>query len=576
MKNIDRALRTDSLQLYEYKMTYPNEEEPRFFEARVVPSQKNQVISMVRNISSRKKAEEKAGQAKLIIENSTSVLFKWKNAPGWPVEYVSENIKQWGYTIEEFSSQHLLYSDIIHPDDLERVETEINEFVENEIDEFNQEYRIFTKDSEPRWVDDRTVVIRDEDNSISHYQGIIIDITERKKLEFELKTAKEMAESANRAKSEFLANMSHELRTPLNAILGKAETLEEQIFGEMNEKQLRAVRVVEESGRHLLSLINDILDLSKIEAGKFDLSIQDISVKAVCNSSLIMVKQAAHKKEINVYSNIDKSLDKIRADERGMKQILVNLLSNAIKFTPEGGKVGLDVTLTQDGSSICFAVWDTGIGISEKDMEKLFKPFIQLDTSFSREQVGTGLGLSLVYRLTEMHGGSVSVESDVGKGSTFRVRIPLRPFYEAVDADSTSAPETDRAAQTDRASEKTYTILLAEDNEDNIETIYDYLAAKGYEVIVARNGLEVLDILREQPPDLILMDIQMPKMDGLEATSIIRKGEFDNQDIPIIALTALAMQGDRERVLAAGADEYISKPVRLKELEEIIRSFIQK
>lgn len=576
MKNIDRALRTDSLQHYEYELRYPTEEEPRYFEARVVPSKENQVISMVRDITDRKKADEKAGQAKLIIENSSSVLFKWKNAPNWPVEYVSENIEQWGYNVEEFTSKQRLYADIIHPDDLERIETEITEFISDQRDEFNQEYRIFTRDGEPRWVDDRTVVVRNEDNSISHYEGIVIDITKRKKLEFELKTAKEMAESANRAKSEFLANMSHELRTPLNAILGKAETLEEQIFGEMNKKQLRAVRIVEESGRHLLSLINDILDLSKIEAGKFDLNIQDISVKTVCNSSLIMVKQAAHKKEIHVYSNIDKTLNIFRADERGMKQILVNLLSNAIKFTPEGGKVGLDVLLTEDGSSISFAVWDTGIGISEADMEKLFKPFIQLDTSFSREQVGTGLGLSLVYRLTEMHGGSVSVESTVGKGSTFRVRIPLRPFYETLDADKASAQETGGTASKDRRSEEIFTILLAEDNEDNIETISDYLTAKGYEVIVARNGLEVLDILREQTPDLILMDIQMPKMDGLEATSIIRKGEFDNQEIPIIALTALAMQGDRERVLAAGADEYISKPVRLKELEEIIRGFIQK
>jgi PAS domain S-box-containing protein len=237
----------------------------------------------------------------------------------------------------------------------------------------------------------------------------------------------------SRIKDEFLANMSHELRTPLNAILGMSEALQEQVYGPLNEKQLKSLRSIEESGYHLLSLINDILDVSKIEAGKLKLEVGPVSVESVCQASLGLIKQDAHKKQLKISSSFDNAVTIIQADKRRLKQILVNLLSNAVKFTPEGGAIGLEVVGDAEGEAVHFTVWDTGIGILEEDMGRLFQPFVQLDSSLSRRYAGTGLGLSLVYRLADMHGGSVSLESEVGKGSRFTVSLPWQKVAEEVE-----------------------------------------------------------------------------------------------------------------------------------------------
>ena len=240
----------------------------------------------------------------------------------------------------------------------------------------------------------------------------------------ELSRANAELERASRLKDEFLANMSHELRTPLNAILGMSEALQEQVYGPLNDKQSRSLRTVEQSGRHLLSLINDILDVSKIEAGKVELEIGSVSVEAVSQASLGLIKQAAHEKRITVNADFDNAPMTIQADERRLKQILVNLLTNAVKFTPEGGAMGLEVSGDAGEGMVHFSVWDTGIGISQEDMAKLFKPFVQLDSSLSRQHSGTGLGLALVSRLTESHGGRVSLESKEGQGTRFTVSLP--------------------------------------------------------------------------------------------------------------------------------------------------------
>jgi PAS domain S-box-containing protein len=367
-----------------------------------------------------------------------------------------------------------------------------------------------------------------------------------------------------RLKDEFLACMSHELRTPLNSVLGLSEMLQDGIYGALNAKQSKSIRTIEESGRHLLSLINDILDLAKIEAGKLKLEIAPVSVDGIGNTSLRLIKESALKKRIKTSVNYDSAVRIIQADERYLLQILLNLLSNAVKFTPEGGEVNLEVRAEQ--SVVNFIVSDTGIGIAEKDMDRLFRPFMQLDSGLNRAYEGTGLGLSLVSRLTELHGGSVSVESEVGKGTRFVVSLPWQPVTETLPSADEPAPQADIPSSS-------AVILLVDDNLTTLETLSDYLEAKGYQVILAYDGTQAIEKTIEEHPDLILMDIQMPCMDGLEAVRRIR-AKAEVGATPIIALTALAMPGDRERCLEAGVNDYLSKPVNLKRLKAAIEGLV--
>ena len=386
-------------------------------------------------------------------------------------------------------------------------------------------------------------------------------------------------EHANRIKDEFLATMSHELRTPLNSILGLSELLLEQRRGSLNDHQQKSLQIIEFSGQHLLELINDILDLSKIDAGKFDFYPQIIDVVTLCRSSLTFIKEQAMRKSITITYKEDKIGSEIYADPRRLKQILVNLLINAVKFTPDHGQVTLQVQADEEEDRIQFSVIDNGIGISSEDLERLFQPFMQIDSSLNRQFEGTGLGLALVQRLTDLHGGSVHVESEVGVGSRFTINLPWRQ-------DLVAQQETIQLGGARAISEKTGEskpspermidrgiVLLAEDNPANILTIGDYLESHGYQLVVAHDGLEAIEKAEENTPNIILMDIQMPAMNGLEA---IRRLRADSRfaTTPIIALTALAMPGDRERCLEAGATEYMSKPVSLKGLVETINSLL--
>ncbi len=240
----------------------------------------------------------------------------------------------------------------------------------------------------------------------------------------DLRAANEKLAKANRLKDEFIANMSHELRTPLNAILGMSEALQEEVYGPLNERQIRSLHNIEESARHLLALINEILDISKIEADKLELDIGLVAVESVCQASLRLIDKEAQKKRLQVSLSIDSTVTLLQADERRLKQILVNLLNNAVKFTPEGGAIGLEVVDDAEQEMIHFTVWDTGVGIPQENIELLFQPFVQLDGSLARRHEGTGLGLALARRLVELHGGGISVKSEVGKGSRFTVSLP--------------------------------------------------------------------------------------------------------------------------------------------------------
>ena len=380
---------------------------------------------------------------------------------------------------------------------------------------------------------------------------------------------------ALQSRDEFLASMSHELRTPLNAILLRCELMNE--MGNPTPEQARSLAIIEESAQHLLELINDILDVAKIEAGKLDLILERVDVRAVCISSLQMVRHMAERKQIQVVEGFDDTAVILSADGRRLKQILVNLLSNAVKFTPEGGMVGLEVLTDPKQSLLHFVVWDNGIGIAEDDMPNLFKPFVQLDSSLARKYSGTGLGLALVQRLVKMHQGTVSLESTVGLGSRFTVSLPWVPAKGlaavAKDEEGNTAVSYP-AASSPALSPSEATILLAEDNEITIEVLGEFLASQGYEVVLARNGLEAVELARQEKPDFILMDIQMPGMDGLEAIRRIRAEQPQGRAPVIVAVTALVMPGDQERCLNAGANAYISKPISFKDLNRIIKSHL--
>jgi signal transduction histidine kinase len=382
-------------------------------------------------------------------------------------------------------------------------------------------------------------------------------------------------EYANRAKDEFLANMSHELRTPLNSILGLSESMLEQYRDTLSENQQRSLQTIESSGKHLLDLINDVLDLAKIEAGKLDHYPQSINVDDLCKSSLIFVKTQTMKKNITLTYEIEDTIADFSADPRRLKQILVNLLTNAVKFTPNNGHVTLKVNVTQ--GVIQFSVIDTGIGIAPEDLRRLFTPFVQVESSLNRRFEGTGLGLALVHKLTDLHGGCIEVESEVGKGSRFTIKLPYQrnvsgQTNEAEISISHPVVEANFQPKIKSGNQK---ILLVEDNQANILTIGEYLENHGYEIVIANDGVQAIEKANEINPDIILMDIQMPLMDGIEATRRLRS-DVRFASTPIIALTALVMPGDRERCLESGANEYISKPVSPKELRKIIETFLNK
>jgi len=381
-----------------------------------------------------------------------------------------------------------------------------------------------------------------------------------------LNLANQKLAQVTQLKDNFLAGMSHELRTPLNAILGSSEVLLEEILGKLSPSQFRAIELIEKSGRHLLDLITDILDLSKIEAGKLEIYKTKTSVTKICEDSLILVAPMASRKEIEIQSLIPPYLPPIYADELRIRQVLINLLSNAIKFTPAQGHITLQVELTDDEQKLLFSVTDTGIGIAPEDQNTIFEPFVQIDSRLSRQYSGTGLGLSLVQRLVTLHGGKISLNSSLGQGSCFTVWLPYEPASEPLEPTAV-APKT-----SDNIAVPALVILLVDDNEANLQTFSDYLSLKGYTLLLARNGQEALDLAQMHHPDLILMDIQMPIMDGLEATARIRANPAI-ASIPIIALTALALPGDEQRCLQAGADAYLTKPVRFRLLIETIQKF---
>jgi signal transduction histidine kinase/CheY-like chemotaxis protein len=408
---------------------------------------------------------------------------------------------------------------------------------------------------------------------------LTVALAQLRQIQFLLQKSQNLSQSnqelerTNQLKNQFLANTSHEIRTPLSSILGFTHLLLAQGYDPSRERHQEYLNIIQSSGKHLLGLINDILDLSKIEANQLEVQWETVNLPKLCNNVLALVKEKAANKGLKLLLDLDANVTNIVADPLRLKQMLLNLLFNALKFTTTGS-VGLKVFIK--GIFVHFKVWDTGTGISPEDQTKLFQPYFQITHSAANPQEGTGLGLVVTQKLAEAHGGCVKVESEVARGSSFTIILPLAPIGEPwqdqncqeIPPEGSSFPPPIITPNTNRE------ILLVEDDLPNGQLMQIYLSKLGYQVTWVNNTTQMWTSLQHLQPAVILMDVSLPDGSGLSLVQQLREHQHYHK-IPIIAQTAMAMKGDREICLAAGINEYISKPIDLPLLANLVAKYSQ-
>ena len=428
-------------------------------------------------------------------------------------------------------------------------------------------------------------------NSSPVFVAIILDISKRKRIEKELMEERknlertvdvrtnELSKSlqkiektnielilAKQAQSKFLSSMSHELRTPLNAIMGYADLLNTKAYGSLNEEQFDFIKEINSSGKHLLSLINDLLDVAKIDADAMTLHLEEVSPEDFIDTTVRMLSMQFRKKNINVETSIDPMIETVTADLRRCKQIMINLLSNAAKYAYESGRIEISAK-KEDNSYIKVEVSDTGIGIAKDDIDKIFSEFHQADHVRDEQLGGTGIGLALTHRLVEMHSGNIGVNSELGKGSTFWFTLPLR------QTKSPGAKGSHKELTSDDINLTNRRILIVEDNEVNLKIILKILSTQGPEIAVANNGKQAIEITKSFNPELILMDILLPVMDGMEATKELRNIPGFSTT-PIIALTASVGKEAESNYIATGCTDYLAKPIESGKLFKVLKKYL--
>ncbi|WP_426337058.1 MHYT domain-containing protein [Pseudoduganella sp. R-31] len=492
-------------------------------------------------------------QLRSLVANIPGITFRCRNAPGWPLVFVSDAIESMtGYPASDFLGDppRRLFGELVHPDDWPGVQQGCRSAVEQRR-AFTLEYRIIHRDGSIHWFWGNGNVVLGPDGEVELLDGVVLDISNRRLMEQDLRIAKERAEQAAAARAAFLANMSHEIRTPMNSILGFTDVL---LHGELSAVQRRHLDTVRNAGRSLLRLLNAILDTAKLDKGAVELELHDFSLLALADELSSSMGNAAKAKGLAMSLHYDPALPNwIHGDELRVRQVLTNLLDNAVKFTSQGS-VSLAVNAEREGERrlVHFAVGDTGIGIAPDRMAAIFEPFVQADASMNRRFGGTGLGTTICKQLVELMGGRLWADSTPGAGSTFHVLLPLLAARdEAVR--SAAAPTLLPPMH----------LLAADDVPQNLEVLMLLLAKLGHTVTGASDGAMAAQLASEAQFDAILMDVQMPGMDGLEATRRIRADEAaaGRKRTPVIAMTASVLERDRDATREAGMDGFTTKPV---------------
>lgn len=447
-----------------------------------------------------------------------------------------------------------------------RTRSEFIERIEREGKVTDAESVWIKKDGTRIYVRESARLIVDRNTGEHLYDGTVEDISGKKQAEREA-IARQAAEEANKAKSLFLANMSHEIRTPLNSIIGFSDLLYASFEGGKAKSQLESIR---NSGRNLLRIINDILDLSKIEAGKMEFQLEPIKLERVIRELEIMFKQRAKEKNISFFIEIEKSIPPVLLlDETRVRQVLFNLIGNALKFTAQGNVIlSLDYSNHKNNTiDLILTVEDTGIGIPTDQLNRIFEPFTQQEGQLEKQYGGTGLGLSITQRLVEMMNGQITVISEVGKGSAFRVELP------EIKVEKLAKEEVEFTFDPAALHFEKATILIADDNKENRNLLKDLLEYSSLDLMEAQNGLEAIDLARKHLPDLILMDLRMPEMSGIEATLMLKENEATRK-IPVIAVSASSKIVSKEQLQSQIFDGFLMKPVNFAELIEILKKYL--